>query len=150
MRIVLQRVRSARVSVDNEIVGEIAQGLLLLVGITHNDNQPDIDWLIKKVIQLRIFNDDAGKMNLSVTDVAGEILVVSQFTLFADCKKGNRPSYTDSAPPNIAVPLYEQFLKTLATQFKGKIATGIFGANMQVELLNDGPVTIFLDSQNKG
>lgn len=147
MRAVLQRVRYARVRVNGEITGEIENGLLILVGFAPDDVQADIDWILKKTINLRIFNDEAGKMNLSVLEVQGALLVVSQFTLFADCKKGNRPSYTDSAPPTIAIPLYERFLADLRAIFPNKVASGIFGADMKVELLNDGPVTISLDSK---
>jgi len=121
---------------------------LVLLGITHDDAEKDIDWIVKKLINLRIFKDEADKMNLSVQDVGGGILVVSQFTLFANSKKGNRPSYTRSAPPPLAIPLYERFLEKLRIAFSGPIQTGEFGANMQVSLLNDGPVTIILDSKN--
>ncbi|MEO0473060.1 MAG: D-aminoacyl-tRNA deacylase [Bacteroidota bacterium] len=149
MRAVVQRVQFSKVVVDGTTVGEIGPGLMVLLGITHDDQQSDIDWLIKKITKLRIFNDKAGKMNLSVVDVQGSIQVISQFTLFANSQKGNRPSYTRSAPPPISVPLYEQFLATLRTQFDGKIATGEFGAMMEVSLLNDGPVTIILDSRQQ-
>lgn len=147
MRALIQRVSQAQVEIEGQVHGHIQKGLLVLLGITHEDTQADIDWLIRKLTQLRIFNDEQGKMNLSVTDVQGGILVISQFTLFANSRKGNRPSYTRSAPPPIAIPLYEQFLQRLRAAFKGPIGTGQFGANMQVSLLNDGPVTIMLDSQ---
>lgn len=147
MRSLIQRVSFANVEVEQQIIGEISNGLLVLLGVTHEDTQADIDWLIKKITQLRIFNDENGKMNLSVTDIKGEILVISQFTLFASSKKGNRPSYIRSAPPDISIPLYEQFVASLKDAFEGKVATGSFGAEMKVSLLNDGPVTLMLDSQ---
>jgi D-tyrosyl-tRNA(Tyr) deacylase len=150
MRILLQRVRNASVTVGGEITGSIHHGLLLLVGVGHTDTDDDIRWLVQKVLNLRIFNDNEDKMNLSVTDVQGDLLVVSQFTLYADTKKGNRPSYTRSAPPPVAIPLYEAFLRHLRASFGGRVETGIFGADMKVELLNDGPVTIWLDSKDKG
>jgi D-tyrosyl-tRNA(Tyr) deacylase len=146
MRALIQRVSYANVVIEGDKVGEIGQGLLALVGITAADTEKDIEWLIKKIILLRIFNDENGKMNLSVQDIQGEILVISQFTLFADCAKGNRPSYTRSAHPDVAIPLYERFVFRLQEQFSGKVAQGIFGADMKVSLLNDGPVTIMLDS----
>ncbi len=146
MRAIIQRVSHASVKVETEFSGKIGKGLLVLIGITHSDSQSDIDWLIKKIIQLRIFNDNEGKMNFSVQDIGGDILVVSQFTLFADSKKGNRPSYIRSASPEFSIPLYEKFISTLRNQFSGKVETGVFGASMQVELLNEGPVTIILDS----
>ncbi|MCL4128849.1 UNVERIFIED_CONTAM: hypothetical protein GTU68_019064 [Idotea baltica] len=147
MRALIQRVSFAKVEVEQQIIGEISNGLMVLLGVTHEDAQTDIDWLVKKITQLRIFNDDNGKMNLSVTDLKGEILVISQFTLFANSKKGNRPSYTRSAPPDISIPLYEQFVASLKNIFEGKVETGSFGAEMKVSLLNDGPVTIMLDSR---
>jgi D-aminoacyl-tRNA deacylase len=147
MRAVIQRVKHAKVEVNGRTIGEIGLGLLVLLGVTHDDGAADIDWLVKKIPQLRIFNDDQAKMNLSVEDVSGGILVVSQFTLYADAKKGNRPSYIRSAPPAVSVPLYEQFLETLRSRFQGPVATGEFGAMMDVSLLNDGPVTIILDSR---
>ncbi len=147
MRAIIQRVAHARVEVEKEIVGEIEAGLLVLLGVTHDDTQADIDYLIRKITKLRIFNDEAGKMNLSVNDIGGGILVVSQFTLFADTSKGNRPSYIRSAPPDFSIPMYEQFLASLKQQFDGPIATGKFGAAMEVHLLNDGPVTISIDSK---
>jgi D-tyrosyl-tRNA(Tyr) deacylase len=148
MRVILQRVSHAKVEVEGRITGEIAGGLLVLLGVTHDDTLTDIDWLVKKIIQLRIFRDAEGKMNLSVQDVNGGILIISQFTLFADSKKGNRPSYIRSAPPAVSVPLYEQFIAQMRTVFSGTVQTGEFGADMKVSLLNDGPVTIFLDSRN--
>lgn len=149
MRAVIQRVQQASVTIAGEQVGAIGQGLLLLLGVTHDDTAADIDWLLKKVVQLRIFNDTEGKMNLSVEDVGGGILVVSQFTLYADAKKGNRPSYIRSAPPAVSVPLYEQFVASLRERFTGPVATGQFGAMMDVSLINDGPVTIILDSRQQ-
>ena len=148
MRIVIQRVREASVKVNREIVGEIQQGLLVLLGIEHVDSQLDADYLIQKLIHLRIFSDDYGKMNLSVSDISGGLLIVSQFTLFAETKKGNRPSFIRSAPPEKAIPLYDYFLSQLNKSFSAKIENGVFGANMQVELINDGPVTIILDSKD--
>jgi D-aminoacyl-tRNA deacylase len=147
MRALLQRVSFAKVVSEGELLGEIGPGLLVLLGITHEDTATDIDWLVKKITQMRIFQDDAGKMNLSVSDVQGEILVVSQFTLFADTQKGNRPSFIRSAPPPVSVPLYEQFVEHLRKAFPHKVATGRFGADMKVSLLNDGPVSIWIDSK---
>lgn len=146
MRVFIQRVSSANVKVNQQLVGEINQGLLVLLGITHTDTEKDMDYLIKKILQLRIFNDTNGVMNLSVQDISGELLIVSQFTLYADTKKGNRPSYQQAARPDIANGLYEQFLSKLKSQFTGKIAKGVFGADMKVQLTNDGPVTITIDS----
>ena len=148
MRIVIQRVREASVKINDEIVGEIKQGLLVLLGIEHVDAELDADYLIQKLIHLRIFGDEEGKMNLSVSDISGDLLIVSQFTLFADTKKGNRPSFIRSARPEQARPLYEYFLSQLKKEFSGKIENGVFGANMQVELINDGPVTIIMDSKH--
>ena len=148
MRIVIQRVREASVKINDEIVGEIQQGLLVLLGIEHVDSQLDADYLIQKLIHLRIFGDEEGKMNLSVSDISGDLLIVSQFTLFADTKKGNRPSFIRSARPEQAIPLYDYFLSQLKKSFSGKIENGVFGANMLVELINDGPVTIIIDSKD--
>jgi D-tyrosyl-tRNA(Tyr) deacylase len=148
MRVVIQRVREASVKINGEIVGEIQQGLLVLLGIEHVDSELDADYLIQKLIHLRIFGDDEGKMNLSVSNISGDLLIVSQFTLFADTKKGNRPSFIRSARPEQARPLYEYFLSQLKNSFSGKIENGVFGANMQVELINDGPVTIIMDSKH--
>ncbi|MDP5170434.1 MAG: D-aminoacyl-tRNA deacylase [Bacteroidia bacterium] len=147
MRALIQRVSQASVTIEGQLHGQIGAGLLVLLGIAPDDTHADIDWLIRKITLLRIFNDADGKMNHSVQDIDGGLLVVSQFTLFADSKKGNRPSYTKSAPPSIAIPLYEAFLSQLRTQFQGQIGTGVFGADMKVALLNDGPVTIMLDSR---
>ena len=148
MRIVIQRVREASVKINDEIVGEIQQGLLVLLGIEHVDSELDADYLIQKLIDLRIFGDVEGKMNLSVSDISGNLLIVSQFTLFADTKKGNRPSFIRSARPEQARPLYDYFLSQLKKSFSGKIEKGVFGGNMQVELINDGPVTIIMDSKD--
>ena len=149
MRVVIQRVREASVKINDEIVGEIQQGLLVLLGIEHVDSELDADYLIQKLIHLRIFGDEEGKMNLSVSDISGDLLIVSQFTLFADTKKGNRPSFIRSAKPAIAISLYESFLSELALLHSTPIKTGIFGADMQVSLVNDGPVTISIDSKNR-
>jgi D-tyrosyl-tRNA(Tyr) deacylase len=147
MRIVIQRVSEATIKIDGAIVGEISKGLLVLLGIEHEDTEQDALYLIQKLINLRIFTDADGKMNLSVQEVNGGILVVSQFTLHAATKKGNRPSYIRAARPEQAVPLYEYFLSSLQNQFTGKIQTGQFGADMKVGLVNDGPVTIIMDSK---
>lgn len=146
MRALIQRVSQAKVVIDGVVSGEIEQGLLVLLGITHEDSEKDIDWLINKMVQLRIFSDAEGKMNLSVEDVGGGMLIVSQFTLHAECKKGNRPSYIRAARPEQAIPLYEEFIKRLKARFAGPVGTGEFGADMKVSLINDGPVTIILDS----
>ena len=149
MKVVLQRVASASVTVEDKIVGEIQKGIVVLVGIEDADTQEDIDWLVTKITQLRIFGDDNGVMNLSVEEVNGDVLVVSQFTLHAATKKGNRPSYIKAARPEIAIPIYEKFVNTLENKMGKKVPTGIFGADMKVALLNDGPVTIIIDSKNK-
>ena len=148
MRVVIQRVSEASVTIDSQVNAKIKQGLMILVGISTEDNQEDIDWLTQKIINLRVFNDENGKMNLSLLDVKGEILLISQFTLFASTKKGNRPSFIQSAKPEIAVPLYEQFIISLKDTGIS-IQTGTFGADMKVSLTNDGPVTISIDSKNK-
>ena len=148
MKIVVQRVSQASVKVSREIVGEISKGLLLLVGIEENDEKEDAEWLSKKILDLRIFSDEEGKMNRSVKDINGEILCVSQFTLIADYKKGNRPSFIKAARPEKAVPLFEYF-KDLIKKSGLKTESGIFGADMKVSLLNDGPVTIVMDSKTK-
>lgn len=148
MRAIIQRVTQASVTINNNVKSQINDGLLVLLGIEENDNQKDIEWLIKKIIQMRIFSDEEGKMNLSVQDIDGDILVISQFTLFASTKKGNRPSFIQAAKPSIAIPLYEQFLSTLKNTFGKEIYSGEFGADMQVALINDGPVTIILDSKS--
>jgi D-aminoacyl-tRNA deacylase len=149
MKIVIQRVLSASVTIDDKIIAEIQKGLLILVGIEDADNQEDIDWLISKIVNLRIFGDENHVMNLSVKDIDGEILVVSQFTLHASTKKGNRPSYIKASKPEIAIPMYENFLQKLRFEFGKPIQTGVFGADMKVSLINDGPVTIVIDSKNK-
>lgn len=149
MRALIQRVKHADVVIEGKANGEIGQGLLVLLGVHSSDTQEDIDWLVKKVSQLRVFDDENGVMNKSVMDVDGEVLVVSQFTLYASTKKGNRPSYINAAPPDIAVPLYEQFVSTLSTTLSKPVPTGKFGADMKVSLLNNGPVTIMIDTKNK-
>ncbi|HLN73689.1 MAG TPA: D-aminoacyl-tRNA deacylase [Prolixibacteraceae bacterium] len=149
MRLVIQRVSSASVKVDNLLISEIAAGLLILVGIEEADNMEDIDWLVKKTCQLRIFNDENGVMNLSVQDTKGDMLIVSQFTLHASTKKGNRPSYIKAARPQVAIPMYEQLVDAFNQSLGKSVGTGIFGAHMEVSLVNDGPVTIILDSKNK-
>ncbi len=149
MRVLLQRVSKANVSIGESICDEIGRGLLLLVSIAEGDSDEDIQWLCRKIVPMRIFNDSNGKMNYSLADVGGDVLVVSQFTLHASTKKGNRPSYTRSAPPAIAVPLYEQFVRELEKQLHNPVSTGQFGANMKVSLVNDGPVTIMMDSKNR-
>jgi D-tyrosyl-tRNA(Tyr) deacylase len=149
MRAVIQRVSKASVSIENKIKSTINNGLLILIGIEENDNQEDIYWLSSKIVQLRIFNDGAGVMNLSVKEIAGEILVVSQFTLHAKVKKGNRPSYILAAKTETAIPLYNQFVQQLSVDLEREVKTGEFGTDMQVELINDGPVTIIIDTKNK-
>jgi len=148
MRTIIQRVSQASVTIDKNVKSSINKGLLVLLGIEENDNSTDIEWLVKKIIQLRIFSDADEKMNLSVQDIDGDILVISQFTLFASTKKGNRPSFIQAAKPNIAIPLYEQFLSNLKNAFGKEIHSGEFGADMKVALINDGPVTIIIDSKN--
>lgn len=149
MRAVIQRVSKASVTVDGKTVSSIKTGLLVLLGIEDADGPEDIEWLSKKVANLRIFNDGEGVMNRSVLDVGGGIIVVSQFTLHAHTKKGNRPSYIKAAKPDVAIPMYEAFVKTLEEDLGKKVGTGIFGADMKVELLNDGPVTIIIDTKNR-
>lgn len=149
MRILIQRVKSASVSINNEIHSSIAKGLLILVGIEEADNQEDIDWLCKKASQLRIFNDEKGVMNLSVKDINGEVLIVSQFTLHAKTAKGNRPSYIKAAKPEISIPLYEKFCANMQELIEKEVKTGVFGADMQISLINDGPVTIWMDSKER-
>lgn len=149
MRALLQRVSKASVTIEGQVNGAIQSGLLVLVGIENEDGQDDIDWLAKKIVQLRIFNDAEDKMNLSLSDVGGDLLVISQFTLHASTKKGNRPSYIKAAKPDVAIPLYEKFVETLSNLLGKKVETGIFGADMKVELLNDGPVSIWIDSKNR-
>lgn len=149
MKIVLQRVSQASVTVDEKKVADIQKGLLVLVGIEDADTQEDIDWLVGKIIKMRIFGDENDVMNCSVQDIDGDIIVVSQFTLHASTKKGNRPSYIKAAKPEYAIPMYEKFVQSLEKEFGKKVQTGIFGADMKVNLLNDGPVTILIDSKNK-
>ncbi len=149
MRVVIQRVKNASVEIRNKNHSFVGQGLLIFLGIENDDNEDDISWLCKKIIQLRIFDDKDGVMNLSVADVNGEILVISQFTLHAKTKKGNRPSYIKAARPDIAIPLYEIFVEKLGFYLEKEIKTGEFGALMQVSLVNDGPVTIIIDTKNK-
>lgn len=148
MKIVIQRVSESSVKVDGKIVGEIGSGFMLLVGIDESDENEDADWLVKKVLDLRIFGDHDGKLNLSIKDINGEILCISQFTLIADYKKGNRPSFIKAAKPDKAIPLFEYF-KTELKKSGLKIESGIFGADMKVSLINDGPVTIAMDSKTK-
>ena len=149
MRAVIQRVKHASVTVSDEIVSEIGNGLLIFLGIEYSDNEEDINWLVKKVVNLRIFNDEQGVMNVSLLDRGGEALVISQFTLHASTKKGNRPSYIRAAKPDIAIPMYEEFVSRLQDHLDKKVGAGIFGADMKVNLLNDGPVTIIIDTKVK-
>lgn len=149
MRVVIQRVTGAKVTIDETIAGQIGPGLLILLGVGNDDTKEDVDWLVKKIAALRIFDDENGVMNRSVMDVDGEILVVSQFTLMASTKKGNRPSWIHAAPHELAIPLYETFCEEMGQAVRKKVATGRFGANMQVALTNDGPVTIIMDTKNK-
>ena len=149
MRVLIQRVLQASVTIDRQIYSSIETGLLVFVGIEESDNSEDIDFLCKKIIQLRIFDDDKGVMNCSVLDVNGEVLCISQFTLHASVKKGNRPSYIKAAKPDIAIPLYDDFCNQLQNKLGKRIKTGKFGADMKVALVNDGPVTIWIDSKNK-
>lgn len=149
MRVVLQRVSEASVTIDQKIKGKIGLGILILLGIEEEDSNQDIDWLVQKITQLRIFSDENGKMNLSIQDLMGEFLVISQFTLHASTKKGNRPSYIRAARPEKAIPLYERFIMELKTVSTLKVEEGIFGADMKVSLINDGPVTILIDSKNR-
>lgn len=149
MIVVIQRTSEAAVKVDGEVIGQIAKGLLILLGIEEADGREDIDWLSKKILNLRIFEDENGVMNKSLLEIDGELLVVSQFTLHASTKKGNRPSYIKAAKPDIAILLYEQFVETIQLGLGKKVATGSFGADMKVSLVNDGPVTIIIDSKDK-
>ena len=146
MRLVIQRVREAQVTVEDRVTGQIGPGLLALAGFAPTDTTAALTWMCRKLVQLRIFGDDNGQMNRSVQDTGGQILVVSQFTLLADARKGNRPSYIGAAPPPVAEPLYQQFVAMVAAELGQPVPTGIFGADMQVSLVNDGPVTIVLDS----
>lgn len=149
MRVIIQRVESASVTIEGKIKSSISKGLLVLAGFENADTGEDLEWTTKKISQLRIFDDESGVMNLSVQDIDGEILVVSQFTLHAKTKKGNRPSYINAAGPNISIPLYNRFVDSLSSAIGKEIKTGEFGAMMKVELINDGPVTIIMDSKNK-
>jgi D-tyrosyl-tRNA(Tyr) deacylase len=148
MRIVLQRVAHASVTVDEKVIGKIQRGFLLLVGVTHDDVIEDMEYLVRKIVQMRIFEDEEGKLNRSIQDIGGEILSVSQFTLYAETKKGNRPSFSKAAPGDVAIEMFEQF-NGLLRETGVPVETGQFGADMKVELLNDGPVTILLDSKNR-
>lgn len=149
MKVVIQRVVESSVRINNEIVGSIGKGILLLIGIEDTDTSVDINWLVSKVANLRIFDDENGVMNVSLKDCEGEMLVVSQFTLHALTKKGNRPSYIKASKPEIAIPLYEEFIKRMEEELGKKIEKGVFGGDMKVSLINDGPVTIIIDSKNK-
>ena len=148
MRVVLQRVSHASVTVEEKVIGKIQRGFLLLVGVTHDDAMEDMEYLVRKIVQMRIFEDEEGKLNRSIQDIGGEILSVSQFTLYADTKKGNRPSFSKAAPGDVALEMFEQF-NGLLRESGIPVETGQFGADMKVELLNDGPVTILLDSKNR-
>lgn len=149
MRVVIQRVSKASVNINGKNNAVIGHGLLVLMGIEDADNEEDIKWISSKIVQLRIFNDEEGVMNCSVLDIGGEILLVSQFTLHASTRKGNRPSYIKASKPPVAIPLYESLIRQLGVDLGKPVGTGIFGADMQVELVNDGPVTIIIDSKNK-
>ena len=149
MRAVIQRVSSASVTIDQQKTCFIEKGLLILLGIESNDTQDDIDWLCNKIIHLRIFNDQDGTMNCSASDIDAQLLVVSQFTLFAKTKKGNRPSYIKAAPASISIPLYQSFISSIQKLSKQKVETGQFGADMKIDLTNDGPITIMIDTKNK-
>ena len=148
MRVVLQRVSHASVTVEEKVIGQIQRGFLLLVGVTHDDAMEDMEYLVRKIVQMRIFEDEEGKLNRSIQDIGGEILSVSQFTLYADTKKGNRPSFSKAAPGDVAIEMFDQF-NGLLRETGISVETGQFGADMKVELLNDGPVTILLDSKNR-
>ena len=149
MRALIQRVTEARVVIEGQTTGQIGEGLLVLVGIERADTDEDIRWLVHKIHNLRIFSDDQGLMNLSVEDIGGEVLIVSQFTLHAKTKKGFRPSYMHAAPPEIAIPLYEKFVEQFRQRLPGRVQTGTFGAMMDIHLINHGPVTIWIDTKNK-
>ena len=149
MRTVIQRVQHCSVTIDGQLKSNIGNGMLVLVGIEDRDTQEDIEWLCKKIANLRIFDDENGVMNRSEIDTGGEVMVVSQFTLHASTKKGNRPSYIHASKPDFAIPMYESFCAEMGLQIGKNVATGVFGADMKIELLNDGPVTILIDSQNK-
>ena len=149
MKVILQRVTQASVSIENKVKASIDQGLLILLGIENEDTSEDISWLCNKILKMRIFNDENEVMNLSLDDIQGEILLISQFTLHASTKKGNRPSYTKAAKPDVAIPLYKKFIQEMQSLLGKEISTGTFGADMKVSLLNDGPVTIIIDSKNR-
>ena len=149
MRAVIQRVNKASVEVDNIIIGQIDEGLLVLIGIENEDSKQDAEWLATKIVKMRVFADNTGLMNLDITDINGELLVVSQFTLFASTKKGNRPSFINSAKPDIAIPLYNYFLQFIQNQLNIPVKSGIFGADMKISLVNNGPVTIIIDTKKK-
>ena len=149
MRVLIQRVKRASVTIEETLKSQIGEGMLILVGIEEEDTDEDISWLVKKCTNLRIFDDEQGVMNRSILETGGEVLAVSQFTLMASTKKGNRPSYIRAAKPEISIPLYESFCQAMETALNKPIGTGVFGADMQVELINDGPVTIFIDSKNR-
>lgn len=149
MRVLIQRASEASVIIDGKTQGEINRGLVILLGIESEDTQDDINWLVRKLIRLRVFNDEDGKMNESIGDIGGEFLVISQFTLHASTKKGNRPSYIKAARPEVSIPLYEEFIRILRKESNLKVDTGVFGADMKVQLINDGPVTIWIDSKNR-
>ena len=149
MKVVIQRVSSASVTIEEKVVADIQKGLLVLVGVEDADNQEDINWLTAKIANIRIFEDENHVMNLSLKDVYGDIIVVSQFTLHANTKKGNRPSYIKASKADVAIPLYENFVKCMENELGKKVQTGVFGADMKVSLINDGPVTIVIDSKNK-
>ena len=149
MKLVIQRVNESNVKIDNKIKAEIGKGLLILIGISKDDTQTDAEWLVDKVLNIRIFDDSKGIMNKCIVDIQGEILIISQFTLMALTKKGNRPSYIKSASRKIAIPLYNYFIELLESKIKNRVKSGVFGADMKVSLINDGPVTIIIDSKNK-
>jgi len=149
VKVVIQRVTHAGVNIDGNVHAEIKNGLVVFIGIENADKKEDIEWLVNKIAGLRIFNDAGGVMNLNITDIKGEIMVISQFTLHAGTKKGNRPSYIKAAKPEIAVPLYNEFISSLSDKISDKVRSGVFGADMKVELINDGPVTIIIDTKNK-
>ena len=149
MKVVIQRVSEASVIIDGNVHNQINQGFVVLLGVGQTDDEQDINYLVQKILGLRIFSDPEGKMNCSLDEVNGEVLLISQFTLFASTKKGNRPSYIDAAPPSMAIPLYEKFIEVIQVSLGSRLKTGIFGADMKVSLINDGPVTILIDSKNK-
>jgi len=149
MKVVIQRVSEASVMIDGKVHNQINQGFVVLLGVGQTDDEQDINYMVQKILGLRIFSDAEGKMNYSLEDVKGEILLISQFTLFASTKKGNRPSYIDAAPPGTAIPLYERFIEVITAPLGSRLKTGMFGADMKVSLINDGPVTIQMDSKNK-